>query len=773
MRDRSRLLRKKMKEKTEKIIWKKLDELRIQSNIRIGRYIDIPLLSRIYKEIGEDEFDKVLKDTDNVNSLTDRYGFHITEYVYDFIDSLTSKLNKEKIFDPWVTTNSYFVKKKNDNIEGYIQILSEKEIIQKYLNIDTSKIELGDGIELLENNQNKYDLVVSFPPFGVKIRGEKKKESTNDYATDLLFQLSKNLANNGKIIFLVSPKFGFDHKTKEKLKKSDLSLEGLFSLPEGTLSPTTNISSYLAVLSKKEIDNVFVAELSNSKLTNQVILKNFKKKINGKNPKLGRLISFRDFTSFRAVEQSEELRRLGKITGFKSSKFMDLCTGVKRLKEKTKEEIEHKNNSIYLPKVGNSNVISESHNLKIKPHNYFQIILDDRKANSIYIANYFNTPLGRLTLESIKVGSTIPNITKAALDNCVVYIPNLSSQFDTLSELNKIKTIESDVRDLKIKLWKFPKALPSIRKSLKKYGQKDTFKDWIDILPFPLASILWRYQATNDNTKKIEHLFHFFEAFSEFISLLLLSSFNHNKKLYEDEKKRWITNDDKFQDWYLKSTFGGWNQLTSRLTKATRTLLNDKIKKELIKTSFGKPSDEFIALVTDKALFNILEESRIYRNKWKGHGGLPSFKETKQRVTSLEGTLAKLRNIIKDGFSSSKLISAKAGTYSEGVHNYNATELTGTRTPFNEINVKSINPLDTNKLYLFHEGSDTPIELIPFLKYNQEDKACYFYNSIEGSGVRFISFHFDKNSEIEEEINDAFKEVLKILEREKTTENQA
>ena len=161
------------------------------------------------------------------------------------------------------------------------------------------------------------------------------------------------------------------------------------------------------------------------------------------------------------------------------------------------------------------------------------------------------------------------------------------------------------------------------------------------------------------------------------------------------------------------------------------------------------------------------------RNKWKGHGGLPSSKEIKQRVTSLEGTLVKLRNVIKDGFSRSKLISAKAGTYSEGVHNYNATELTGTRTPFNEINVKSINPLDTNKLYLFHEGSDTPIELIPFLKYNQEDKACYFYNSIEGSEVRFVSFHFDKNSEIEEEINDAFKKVLKILEREKTTDNLA
>ena len=144
---------------------------------------------------------------------------------------------------------------------------------------------------------------------------------------------------------------------------------------------------------------------------------------------------------------------------------------------------------------------------------------------------------------------------------------------------------------------------------------------------------------------------------------------------------------------------------------------------------------------------------------------MPSTTEVKQRVTILEQTLTKLRNVINDGFSHNKLISAKAGTYSDGIHNYNATELTGTRIPFNEVNVKSIKPLDTKMLYFLHEGSDTPIELIPFLKYDQQTKACYFYNSIEGSGVRFVSFHFDKNSEITEEINGKGMEVCQVLQK--------
>jgi len=761
-----------MQKSKENIIWEKLNELRSQSpHMRIGRFIDMPLLIEIFEELGEDEFDKVLDDKERCNILTDRFGIQVPQFLYDFIDTLIVGINGEKIFDPWITTNSFFVKKRYDKIVGYSRMASEIEIIKEYLKVDTSKIIIGDSFESIDSIQTKYDLIISFPPFGMKQMGSKRQDSTNDFAIDLLFELADKITDNGKIIFLVSPKFGFDSKTKKKLENSDLNLDGLFHLPEGTFTPTTNISSYLAILSKKQKTKPFIAELSESGSSNETIFKNFQKNIEGKSPKLGRIIPFSEFTSFRAIEQTEELRRLGKITGFKPSKFVELCSEITILKAKNKEEVEHISNSIYLPKVGNSIVVDESNDLRIKPHNYFQITLDDKKANSTYIANYFNTPLGRIALESIKVGSVISNITKSALDNCIVFIPNLTGQFDTLSELNKIKSIKSDMRDLEIKLWQYPKALPSIKKNLKKYEQKDTFKDWLDSLPFPLSSILWRFQATNDESKKIEHLLHFFEAFSEFISLLLLSSFNQNKELYENEKQRWVSNDEQYKDWYLKSTFGGWNNLTARLSKATRTLFNDKERKELIRLSFGKPSEEFTSLVTNKSLFNILDEAREYRNK-KAHGGLSSKTEIKQKVTILEQTLLKLRKVIGDGFSRSKLISANTSTYSDGIFSYNATELTGTRTPFNEIILKSIKPLDTKALYFLHDGSDTPIELIPFLKYDQQTKACYFYNSIEGSGVKFVSFHFDKNSEITEEINEKFKEVLKILERKENDREQ-
>ena len=42
----------------------------------------------------------------------------------------------------------------------------------------------------------------------------------------------------------------------------------------------------------------------------------------------------------------------------------------------------------------------------------------------------------------------------------------------------------------------------------------DDFEQWLERLPFPLASILWRYYADEEPGVKNAHLFNFFEAHS-------------------------------------------------------------------------------------------------------------------------------------------------------------------------------------------------------------------------------------------------------------------
>ena len=92
--------------------------------------------------------------------------------------------------------------------------------------------------------------------------------------------------------------------------------------------------------------------------------------------------------------------------------------------------------------------------------------------------------------------------------------------------------------------------------------------------------------------------------------------------------------------------------------------------------------------------------------------------------------------------------------------------LVGNRIPFNEIDVESIRPMDTAKLYMLHEGQNTPVELLPFIKYDNISKACYYYNKIESGNSRWISFHYEKNSELKIPLDNKFEEVLAILSNE-------
>lgn len=92
-------------------------------------------------------------------------------------------------------------------------------------------------------------------------------------------------------------------------------------------------------------------------------------------------------------------------------------------------------------------------------------------------------------------------------------------------------------------------------------------------------------------------------------------------------------------------------------------------------------------------------------------------------------------------------------------------KLVGARTPFNEISIKSLIPLDKKKLYLAHSNQNKPVELMPFIKFVEVSDAVYFYTSIESKNVRWVSYHFDKNPEITQPAdNDLFRafEFLKV-----------
>jgi hypothetical protein len=556
-------------------------------------------------------------------------------------------------------------------------------------------------------------------------------------------------------------KFVFDKKIEKSLKDSGLFVNALFYIPEGSHSPTTSIPSYLVIVSKLAMQKTFIAQLSSSVSTNNIIADNFNKKKEGKTTSLGSFIALENFTSYKAFEKDEDVFKIGRRTGSKPTIFKNIAD-FRTIKNVSPEEMEHSNNIIYLPRIGNSDVVENPSNFNIKPHNYIQVILENQ-VSPTYLAKYLNTSLGKLTRESRKVGTTIENITLSSLEDAPLFIPNYQEQISLIEVNNKIENLLLEISEYQNQLWKRPSQTLEINKSIVQYAKDNSIEKWLDSLPFPISSILWKYIATSENKSKVDYLLHFFEAFSEFLSMLLLSAFNQDQQFYKSESHRWINNDGQYEDWIKKATFGGWNNLTANLLKAIRTLINDADKKDIILNLLGKPSSEFLNLITSKGIIPVLENVREYRNDWKGHGGISSEQDNINRLTLLEHELNSLRQVIKGAFDDCRLISATTGNYKNGVFNFKAKELVGNKTPFNEIEVISLKPLDENKLYFVHQNHNEPIELLPFIKFNQESKACYFYNSIQTTNIRWVSFHFEQNSELMEVVDERFEEVLSIL----------
>lgn len=749
-----------MKEDITKLILQKTDELKKSGRFNgYGRFSSNSTLERIGNKFGIEELKKVISDT-NLFTIASSPMQVMPNFLYNFIKLFENDLKPKNIFDPWLTRDSYPIIKNFQNFKGYTINQDEYELLIKGLLNDPNKIILGDGLENIENEQNKFDFVVTFPPFSMPSR--KENSASRDYATDLLIESANKLNPNGKLFFLMPQKFLFDKRIKQTISKSNISIDGVFFLEEGSHYPITSISTYLIVASLGKTKSTFTAKISTDKKSNEIIYKNFINNREGKKIQLGKFIELEVFNSFKSLEKEENLFKLGKRTGLSPVPLNSISLEINTIRDIKQEEVEHKQNSIYVPKVGNSNVVHNPASFNIKPRNYLQVVLKDN-ISPVYLSNYLNTTIGKLSLESRKVGTVIENITINSINELPLFIPEYQEQIKLIEISNKIENISLAISELREELWNCPNLVDKIDKEVSSYEKDNSIEKWLDSLPFPISSILWKYYATTDNRNKTEHLLHFFEAFSQFLSLIMLSSLNQNPEFYNSERHRWISNDKQYKDWIKKATFGGWNNLYASLAKATRTLLNEKENKEIVLSLFGAPSSDFLDFITNKKIFTILDDVREYRNKWKGHGGVSSNQEDLNRVTLLEQKLNNLRQEIKDAFANCRIIFAESSKYRNGVFHYKAKELVGNRTPFNEIEIESLIPLDESKLYFLHENQNKPIELLPFIKYNQESKACYFYNSIESNDIRFVSFHFEKNSEFTEALDEKFEEVLKIL----------
>jgi hypothetical protein len=249
----------------------------------------------------------------------------------------------------------------------------------------------------------------------------------------------------------------------------------------------------------------------------------------------------------------------------------------------------------------------------------------------------------------------------------------------------------------------------------------------------------------------------------------MLSAYSSNVQIYEEYSSAWLDEDQQRAN-FERSSFGDWVIIGERIAKQTRRLMDSKESKEQILDLFGRPHDQFIKMITNKAIFASLREASILRNNWVGHAGVVSKKTWNERLHQAEDILAPIRRMVADSFSNMPLISPKLGEFDKGVFQTNVELIMGTRSVFKKSVVNTLVPMEKGGLYLLATEQRNPVKLLPLVKMMEspktEQNACYFYNRIEKDGVRWISYHFESESEIIKPDSEVLKALSLIQHRE-------
>lgn len=409
-------------------------------------------------------------------------------------------------------------------------------------------------------------------------------------------------------------------------------------------------------------------------------------------------------------------------------------------------------NCIYLPIRGTSPVVTSSDEFILHQGEYLQIVCDSQKVFAPYLAHLLNSQLGLQIRKSLTVGLKIPEITKDSLEAGTIYLPDVETQRETMLINSNIVNLSSELGLMQKRLLEFPQDRKTIEDKLKAFSPEKGRDLWMEDLPFPMASILWAYFSTVEPKDKLEHISHFFEASVQFFATICLSAVAQDREYYRANQREWIADDSKYKGWYKNASFGSWYSLHASLSKFIRRLVMQPDTKSQCLNLFGKPNDQFVYGITSKKLLSVFETANKYRNLWIGHRGRLSEGEAEKRVLAFENLLSQMREIIGDIFSQVTLVSPKTSEYMDGLFEYKVKSLKGTRHEFKELIVKTKSPMDKSKLYLLSDLQYTPMEILPFGKLmsspKTEQNAFYFYSRFDNNGVRWVSYHFEKEAEV-------------------------
>ncbi len=731
---------------------------------------------------------------------------HVPEWLAGVFCDLAKDCSPRTICDPWAGAGFLVEALREacqpDQATAFTQNAFEHELGEVL--VPEVTWQLGEPLGLLDSLTQPFDLFASVLPMGaraqhplnVTLPSGQAAELTDDLGNLVMVAASMRLSASGVGLFVVSPSIFFKRQSVfHRFTELGLGMDAALALPSGTFAPYTNIPAYLVVVRQKPSTRMFVAQLSADANTNTQVIENLKQETEGGSLELGRFVDTSSFRSIGHLRTSEALTRAEKRFGVRASNLAelgDVKSGLKMGRPGGEFAFEPIENAIYIPLIGNSDVVESPDALTLKPQNYAQAVIDPSRSNARFVARFLNSDFGKELREQTKTG-VIPKLNKQTLRELRVFVPDLQTQRRMLeietcitTEQNTVMALQNEIAEIRRELWANPKAAQQVQERIDGLASRlagsitqhasETLDQWFETLPFPLASVLRAWQATpsRDFKTKYEHLLHFFEGTAEFVSVILLSAFSSNEAVFAPHRQKMADSMRKQNLSFDRATFGTWKLVVEYLGKQTRGLLRENRKKSedakndraLCGDMFADPSLSLPDALSRKELAAILSAANKMRNDWGGHGGVVGQEEAESRNQQLLAEIQKLREAIADTWTETQMINALHCRPRRGVFENEVAVMMGSNNEFLKETRKMASWLDVERLYLSKRDSGRALQLLPLIQVGPSPQsaknACYFFSRLDRGGARFVSYHFADRPELTGQFADA-TETIKLL----------
>ena len=621
---------------------------------------------------------------------------------------------------------------------------------------EMAKVFNGNSLNALFPIEKRYDLIISEPPFGARLRPAYFPKNGGVALTDagdaLLCWAATKLGEQGRAVFLVSAScLGLRgaHMWKN-IAAEGVHVRALIHVPSGHLKSTA-IESYIAVLDRNPRDKIFTAQFGTDNDLQRHIFGNFEAHRAGKRPAQGRLAELSDFQGFKPLEAKELLQEMAKRKGLHAIPMQQLVKAHQILKGSSAAVVDGAND-LYLPMTGRIMAVLHPDAITVKSANVIRLVLNAELGDARFVVASLNREIGRLFIETVCGPSAlIKQIHTTLLLQSTFYLPSIKLQNQALEIMSGLNGLRAELTEIESDVWENSKSLEKLNQKLRSVNHEDTLENWMEGLPFPLASILWRYRASNASTKeKNEILLHFFEALAEFWATVYLSA-------AKSDSEFWIEHATSLDDTlkrgnlsFKSATFGLWKCVIEFFSKQFRQLLNDD--EDRCAAMFRTNSRAVLEMLFDRRLITVLQESNSIRNN-HAHGGVAGIRDTDTTHNKLNDLINQCRGIMGLTWEQYELVQPGECRFTGGMYKYKARRVMGTKTPFINVDRNTIEGMEDGSLHLLDPNGERALKLLAFIRVmpspKTEANACYFYNRRQASNQKFVSYHFEADSEVE------------------------